>query len=83
MSLNNAKSFLQKAEADAALGGKLGTLQGNAAAIIKLGADAGFSFSEDDLITAQDELYGELSDDELTGAAGGTSGFQQPVPKNP
>lgn len=83
MSVKNAMAFLQKAEADATLGNKLGALHSNAAAIVKLAGGVGFSFSEDDLLTAQDELYGELSDDELSGAAGGTIGIKQDVPKNP
>jgi predicted ribosomally synthesized peptide with nif11-like leader len=80
MSLEKAKSFLNKAEEDAALREKLEALEGDGKAAVKLGAEFGFEFTAEEFAAAMDELYyGELSDDELEDAAGGQAGLRPPL----
>ncbi len=79
MSLENAKAFLKKVEADHDLYARLAKMEGDSAAAVKLASELGFTFSADDLITANDDLYGELSDDELESAAGGLGGKYPPL----
>jgi predicted ribosomally synthesized peptide with nif11-like leader len=80
MSLEKAKSFLNKAEEDDALREKLEDLEGDSAAAVKLGAEHGFVFTAEEFNAAMDELYyGDLSDDELEDAAGGKSGYRPPL----
>lgn len=74
MSMENAKQFLQKANDDANLKAKLEGHEENGAEAVKLGAEAGFSFTAEEYTAAYDEMYGELSDEELEDAAGGLGG---------
>ncbi len=79
MSLEAAKQFLQKVEADPALRQKLDEAQGDPQTAIKLGAEMDLSFTVEDLEVAQDEVYGELSDEDLEAAAGGQGGKLPPI----
>jgi predicted ribosomally synthesized peptide with nif11-like leader len=80
MSLEKAKSFLNKAEEDDNLRQKLEDLEGDSAAAVRLGAEHGFEFTAEEFDAAMDELYyGELSDDELEDAAGGETGYRPPL----
>jgi predicted ribosomally synthesized peptide with nif11-like leader len=80
MSLEKAKSFLNKAEEDDALREKLEDLEGDSAAAVKLGAEHGFEFTAEEFNAAMDEMYyGDLSDDELEDAAGGQTGYRPPL----
>lgn len=79
MSRDSAKQFLEKARQDEALHQKLNAIDSNPAAAVKLGAQAGFVFDEDELLAASDELYGDLSDDDLAAAAGGQGGKLPPI----
>jgi predicted ribosomally synthesized peptide with nif11-like leader len=80
MSLEKAKSFLNKAEEDAELREKLEALEGDGKAAVKLGAESGFEFTAEEFAAAMDELYyNELSDDELEDAAGGKGGLRPPL----
>jgi predicted ribosomally synthesized peptide with nif11-like leader len=79
MSLEAAKSFLQKADENDELRDKLEALGGDSDAAVKLGAAQGFQFTADEFVDAMDELYGDLSDDELENAAGGTGGIRPKI----
>lgn len=76
MSLKDAQAFLKKAGVDAALRAKVESLVDDSAAAVKLGAEQGFVFTVDEFVTAYDEAFGELSDEELTDAAGGLGGIK-------
>ncbi|MBI5958199.1 MAG: Nif11-like leader peptide family natural product precursor [Chloroflexi bacterium] len=79
MPLEIAKQFLKKAQEDDALHQRLSAVEGDRAAAVKLGAELGFSFTAEELQTASDELYGDVSDDDLAAAAGGQSGLRPPI----
>ena len=80
MSLEKAKSFLNKADEDDALRERLEDLEGDGALAVKLGAEYGFEFTAEEFTAAMDELYyGDLSDDEPEDAAGGKSGYRPPL----
>jgi predicted ribosomally synthesized peptide with nif11-like leader len=80
MSLEKAKSFLNKAEEDENLREKLEGLEGDGVAAVKLGAEFGFEFTVEEFNAAMDEMYyGDLSDDELEDAAGGQTGYRPPL----
>jgi predicted ribosomally synthesized peptide with nif11-like leader len=80
MSLEKAKSFLNKADEDDALRERLEDLEGDGALAVKLGAEYGFEFTAEEFTAAMDELYyGDLSDDDLEDAAGGKSGYRPPL----
>lgn len=74
MSIEQAKSFLAKAQADGALKERLTNLMaaGDAAGLVGLGQEAGFTFAASDIKEAMSS--GELSVDELMAASGGTGG---------
>jgi len=78
MSLENAKTFLKKVETDHDLYKKLARMEGDSAAAAKLANELGFTLTADDLIAANEELHGDLSDDELESAAGGLGGKYPP-----
>ena len=80
MSLETAKEFLKKANADQGLMAKLTAVEGNGPAAVKLGAEQGFVFTIADLNAAMDEVFGDLSDDDLAGAAGGQGGMRPLIP---
>ncbi len=79
MTIETAKQFLKKAREDDALYKKLAAVEGDNAAAVKLGAAAGYVFTAKELGAASDELYGDLSDEDLAGAAGGQGGMRPPV----
>ena len=79
MSLEAAKSFLQKADENDELRDKLEALGGDSKAAVKLGAEQGFQFTAEEFVDAMDELYGELSEEELEDAAGGTGGIRPDI----
>ncbi|MBN2305613.1 MAG: Nif11-like leader peptide family RiPP precursor [Anaerolineae bacterium] len=79
MSLENAQAFLTQAEDDVVLREKLEDAAGDGPALVALGAEYGFAFTADELNDAMDNLYGDLSDDELENAAGGLGGIRQDV----
>ena len=79
MSLDNAKAFLKKADADKALRQKIEALAGDGEAGAKLGADNGFTFTADEFLSAYDDAFGELSDEELENAAGGLGGIKPKI----
>jgi predicted ribosomally synthesized peptide with nif11-like leader len=79
MSLEIAKQFLKKAQQDDALYQRLSAIEGDKTAAVKLGAEFGFAFTADELQIASDELYGDLSDDDLEAAAGGQGGMRPPI----
>ena len=79
MSLENAKAFLNKVNDDAEFYDKLAALSGNSQAAVELGASMGFVFTTEELIAATDEVFGDLSDDELASAAGGLGGMRPPI----
>jgi predicted ribosomally synthesized peptide with nif11-like leader len=83
MSAEKAKAFLKKAQDDQALQAKIDATQSNGKAVVKLGASLGYEFTVEELNMAIDELYGELSDEELASAAGGTTGKWTPIEFNP
>ena len=69
MSEEQLKAFLEKVNGDSSLQEKLKAADADAVAAIA--KEAGFSISADDLTNAQSEL----SDQELEGVAGGTTGW--------
>ncbi len=81
MSLKNAKSFLEKSNADSALKGELEQQKNEAA--VKLGKEKGFDFTVEELIAAQEELGDDLDDDLLADQSGGLGGIEQQVPDKP
>lgn len=83
MPLDNAKAFLQQAEADQALRAKIDATGSDGKAVVMIGSEKGFEFTVEELNAAIDELYGELSDEELASAAGGTSGKWTPITFDP
>ncbi len=83
MSAEKAKAFLKKAQDDQDLQAKIDATQSNGKAVVKLGASLGYEFTVEELNMAIDELYGELSDEELASAAGGTTGKWTPIEFNP
>jgi len=83
MSLEKAKAFLKKAEDDKDLQAKIDATQSDGKAVVKLGAGMDYEFTVEELNTAIDEMYGELSDEELASAAGGTTGKWTPIEFNP
>lgn len=76
MSLEKARAFLKKVQEDAVLRAKVEQWVDDGPAVVKLGAEHGFVFTADEFITAYDEAFGDLSDDELTDAAGGLGGIR-------
>ena len=76
MSLENAKQFLQKAASDTNLNARLTSGELDADAAVALGAEMGLAFNVDDLSIALDELYGDLSEEELEGTTGAGGGIQ-------
>ncbi|WP_114993468.1 Nif11-like leader peptide family natural product precursor [Synechococcus sp. UW179A] len=69
MSEEQLKAFLEKVKADTSLQEKL-KAAADADAVLAIAKEAGFSVSVDDLKNAQSEI----SNGELEGAAGGTTG---------
>jgi predicted ribosomally synthesized peptide with nif11-like leader len=76
MSLDNVKAFLKKAGEDPALRAKMDLVADDGTAAVKLGAEYGFVFTADEFTTVYDEVFGELTDEELTDAAGGLGGIK-------
>lgn len=79
MSVEAALAFLKKIETDDALRAKLAAADGRAAQAVELGKEMGLDFSVQDLQDAQDELDGELSDEDLADAAGGLGSKQMVI----
>ncbi len=78
--MNSAvQGFFTKVTTDAALQAACSeaVTRGDAEAIVRLGAEAGFSFTLDDLKQAWEEQAAELTDEDLEKVAGGTGAFAQ------
>ncbi len=73
MSVESAKAFVEKFNADEAFRKSLDDAADDAARQ-QAAKDAGFDFTKDDLKTVTGEKKGELSEAELESVAGGTSG---------
>ena len=71
MSEEQLKAFLEKVKGDTTLQEKLKAAGSNEAAL-KIAKDAGFAITAEDIQSMQSQS-GELSDEELEGAAGGRS----------
>ena len=69
MSEEQLKAFLEKVKGDTTLQEKLKAAGSNEAAL-KIAKDAGFAITAEDIQSMQSQS-GELSDEELEGAAGG------------
>jgi predicted ribosomally synthesized peptide with nif11-like leader len=76
MSLEIAKEFLKKTREQDDLYQKISAIAGDSVAAVRLGASLGYAFTVQELETASDELYGDLSDDDLASAAGGLGGMR-------
>jgi len=79
MSLEIAKEFLKKTPEQDALYQRLSSIAGDSAAAVKLGASLGYVFTVQELDAASDDLYGDLSDEDLAAAAGGLGGMRPPI----
>ena len=76
MSEEQLKAFLEKVEADSSLQEKLKAVA-DAEAVIAIAKEAGFAITAEDIQSMQSQS-GEVSDEELEGAAGGNrDGFRQ------
>lgn len=80
MSLEIAKEFLKKAHEQDDLYQQLAAIAGNSAAAVTLGASLGYTFTVPELEAASEELYGDLSDDDLAAAAGGLGDMRPQIP---
>ncbi len=69
--MSNAKAFFQKVEADKSLQNQINQVDWDTQAAVKIAADAGFSVTAAEIQSTMDELYGDLSEEELRRVAGG------------
>jgi len=76
MTIDNARAFLKKVAGDPDLRAQVEALASDGAAAVGLGAAQGFTFTADDFVAAYDEAFGDLTDDELSDAAGGLGGLK-------
>ena len=75
MSKQNALLFIHKVSGNTDLQDQLKAISGNADALCKIGAEAGYAFSVDDWNAATADIvanrYGELSEADMGGVVGG------------
>jgi predicted ribosomally synthesized peptide with nif11-like leader len=74
MSANTIQAFVQAVNKDSQLQGRVAALNGNVEGLVKLAADAGYSFTAQDWRTA---VSGELSEGDLDTVSGGDAVLQE------
>lgn len=72
MGLIHARAFVNAANTDAALQNALNASNWDLTEAVVVAAAHGYEFSTDELQAALDELWGDMSEEQLLNAAGGT-----------
>jgi predicted ribosomally synthesized peptide with nif11-like leader len=75
MLIENAKKFIEETQANPQLQSQVNAVNWNSVETTRIAHDLGYQFAPDDLQAAMDELWGgELSEQQLSGIAGGGNG---------
>jgi predicted ribosomally synthesized peptide with nif11-like leader len=74
MTILTAKQFLSKIDTDLELQNSLTAVNWNTNAVTRIAASSGFSFTDIELQSAIDEVWGALNEDELRMISGGGNG---------
>lgn len=74
MTILNAKQFLSKIDRDAELQSSVVAANWSTNAVLRIAASCGFSFTDIELQSAIDEVWGALNEDELRMISGGGEG---------
>lgn len=72
--MSNAKLFLNHVQADKALQDRLNAADWDTKTAAQIAAEAGFKLSADEIQSAMDEMWGDLSESDLKHMAGGDGG---------
>jgi predicted ribosomally synthesized peptide with nif11-like leader len=81
--MTSAKDFLSKVEGSPALQARFDSVNWNTGALTEIAAEEGYVINATEMQTALDELFGDLSEEQLMSVAGTGNGNGRPNPGGP